>query len=132
MTCANDAAPLLLPWKNNTISSDGRLTSRGIGIGIGNPPQLISLWPWTYEAYMWLYNDTVCGDDAKCLTQRGGVYDAAASTTFAETSEANWNGSMRPLEIDNYTWFNDVVHFSDSRSASGSPLVLAPSYWGKS
>lgn len=76
--------PLSLPI-TNVILSNGH-TRRGVPASVGDSAHSLSFMVHTYLNNTWVYNttDTFCGEnvsDPQCLTWRGGLYDAEASTT---------------------------------------------------
>lgn len=133
MTCANTASPLLLPWENLTVSSDGQIIQRGIRLGFGTPEQLVSLRPRTSRSDIWLFDATDCDGDPACIGISGGVYNVSASSTIINTSKQYWNGSYGTLAKDdgNNTYFYDVLHFNDDTSSSGYPFFMNPTKLGK-
>lgn len=116
MACANGSTPLLLPWTNNSVSADGTVLSRGISFSIGTPPQPFSLTPSTLSDNLFINNAAECtaATNTSCIGQLGGVYDSAASTTFAEVNYAVWTGSRESVDLasaSSYIFFDDAAAF---------------------
>lgn len=127
MACANGSPPLGLSWQNITVSDDGKAISRGIGLAIGNPQQIVSLRPSVGDDNTWLFNqaDCVSSTNDSCIGDKGGVFDSSLSKSYAQTIEAAWNGSQdRALSQGAYIYFNDQIRFGNNGSAAGFPLLL--------
>jgi hypothetical protein len=116
MACANGSTPLLLPWTNNSVSADGTVLSRGISFAIGTPAQPFSLTPSTLSDNLFINNAAECvaATNNSCIGQLGGIYDSAASTTFAEVDYAVWQGSRESVDLasaSSYIFFDDAAAF---------------------
>jgi hypothetical protein len=116
MACANGSTPLLLPWANNSVSADGTVLSRGISFAIGTPPQPFSLTPSTLSDNLFINNAAECvaATNTSCIGQLGGIYDSAASTSFAEVDYATWRGSRDSVDLasaSSYIFFDDAAAF---------------------
>ncbi len=127
MSCANASPPLGLSWQNITVSDDGLAISRGIGLAVGNPQQIVSLRPSIGDDNTWFFNsaDCVSSKNDSCIGLKGGVFDPSSSHTYEQTIEAAWNGS-HTQDVTNgaYIFFNDEIRFGNNGSATGFPLLL--------
>lgn len=122
-----DVAPLMLPWSNVTVSTNGVAVTRGIELGIGTPNQIFSLRPSTTLNNTRLSNVVDCGSEANtsCVGAKGGVYDSSKSSTFSVSIKDRWNGSAADTETatGSYVYFNDFIDFQSNDSIWGFPLV---------
>ena len=120
-------APLLLPWGNVTVSTNGVAVTRGLELGIGTPNQIFSLRPSTTLNNTRLSNVLDCGSEANtsCVGGKGGVYDSSKSSTYSVSIKDRWNGSVADTETatGSYVYFNDFVNFQSNASIQGFPLV---------
>lgn len=133
MTCKNSADPLLLPWANVTVSSDGLASFRGIKVAIGTPPQTFSLIPSTSYNNLWVVNITECGStfNDSCIGPLGGVYDPEVSSTYYPTTLSNWNGSYdTPIIPGYFEIFNDDLRFGENTTVYGFPCIMERLYLG--
>jgi hypothetical protein len=125
MACANNAAPLQLPWTNVTVSNDGFAVSRGIEAGIGTPNQIFSLRPSVDLNNTFLFNIADCGSasNSTCIGGKGGVYDPSKSSTYAVTIKDRWNGTDGyEIGQGNFIFFNDNIEFQQNGTVDGYPM----------
>ncbi|KAL9594361.1 MAG: hypothetical protein Q9219_007075 [cf. Caloplaca sp. 3 TL-2023] len=119
--------PLILPWSNITVSTNGVAVTRGIELGIGTPNQIFSLRPSTTLNNTRIANVLDCGSETNtsCVGGKGGVFDSAKSSTFVVSLKNRWNGSAADTEAATgaYVYFNDVIDFQVNGTVLGYPLV---------
>ena len=126
MAC--DIQPLVLPWSNITVSSDGLAVTRGIEVGIGTPNQIFSFRPDTTINNTRIYNVLDCGSvsNTSCVGGKGGVFDSTQSSTYVVSIKDRWNGSAADAETatGSYVYFNDLIDFQKNGTIEGFPLVM--------
>ena len=122
-----DVPPLVLPWSNVTVSTNGLAVTRGIELGIGTPNQIFGLRPSTTLNNTRLVNvlDCVSETNTSCVGGKGGVYDSSKSSTFLAVIKDRWNGSTFDTETStgSYVYFTDVIDFQANSTVPGFPLV---------
>lgn len=117
MACPNGSTPLLLPWTNNSVSATpGAILSRGVSFAVGTPPQPFSLRPSTFSNNLFVNNAAECvaATNSSCIGQLGGIFDSAASTSFAKKDYAVWEGSRDVVNLASESsniFFDDAVAF---------------------
>ena len=54
------------------------------------------------------------------------MFDPSKSSTYVVTTEAQWNGTKDPNEVDtgSYIFFNDVVNYGSEGRSPGYPLFM--------
>ncbi|EME38346.1 hypothetical protein DOTSEDRAFT_75779 [Dothistroma septosporum NZE10] len=109
----SDPTPIALPITNVKLSNSNVV--RGIPLSIGTPPQNFSFMPHDFFNNTWVYNisEPFCFENttkAQCLSQRGGFYDPASSTSAKgglDVSEASGSPSDTEGIIDGpHIWFS--------------------------
>ena len=128
MSCPNGISPLLLPITNYTISSNGFTTSRGIQFGIGTPQQLMTAVPGISDSNLVIPNLQYCGSASNysCVGSLGGAYTPKKSSTYVQTTEAQWNGTFSSAVAQGSNaliFFEDVLDFGASGYAYGFPSI---------
>ena len=128
MACPNGSVALLLPWTNHSVSADGTIFSKGISFAIGTPPQLFSLTPSTSLDNAFVNSVAECGSatNSSCIGQLGGIYDSAASTSFAQVDYAAWSGSRESVNMasgNSHIFFTDAAAFGPKNATNKFPAL---------
>lgn len=125
---------MLLPWSNVTVTTDQQAISRGIQMSMGTPPQIVALRPSTADGDLYVVNKAQCAPDYNdsCIGLYGGVFDYAASSTFLQVSQAQWNGTTEPNPNQlSFVHFNDLLTLGNA-SILGFPSIYdEPGYGGQ-
>jgi hypothetical protein len=111
MVCSNGVEPLLLPMTNVSLAQDGLPARYGIEVRIGSPGQVMAMMPSMSDKDVFLKNVNACNDtvDKQCVGYNGGVYDARASESYAQSSATQWNGSETYETEGAFEYFNDLL-----------------------
>lgn len=128
MSCPNGASPLELPITNVTVSQDGKAVMRGIEVSVGTPQQVFSLGPAVVSDDLFVYNIADCGSTSNdtCIGPKGGVFNPKASSSYALTTQAQWNGTKNAQDLDtgSFIYFNDVLSYGSGEPQVGYPLFM--------
>lgn len=136
--CQNSAGPFYLPISYNEVADDSTTAkSWGIAIGLGTPPQDITLRPSLWDKTLVAReDDCLASNDYDCLAQVGGTYDPSLSTTSVNktSSSSDWNSTLSSSELpSDFFLYEDSLTFpSDNITGWGFPFTTwSEPYWSK-
>jgi hypothetical protein len=84
----------------------------------------MAMMPSLSDKDVFLKNVNACNGtvDKQCIGFNGGVYDARASESFAESSAARWNGSETYETQGAFEYFNDLLSIGSDGTNFGFPM----------
>ncbi|KAJ9495762.1 hypothetical protein H2202_008805 [Exophiala xenobiotica] len=132
--CQNGVPPMYLAWENVTVTTDQKAINRGVQISMGSPAQILSLRPSTTDDNLYVVNKANCAPqyNDSCAGLYGGVFDYSSSKTFAQISEAQWNGTeeSNPNQLS-FVHFNDMLTFGNASIYGYPSMYDQPGYGGQ-
>lgn len=105
--------PLQLPITNINLASDAYVSAKGVGITIGNPPQIFALKPAFDANNTWVTLAGYCEgtQNYSCIATQHGVYNPPPNVNKTFTMTA-WNGSETEDPETQNTFYNDDANIA--------------------
>lgn len=129
MAASQEPAPIPVPVSNDFLGDDGQWSA--MVVRVGSNSQYLSLLPNTASSETWVIGPGGCDGTSTCQDDRGGVFFARQSTTWADLGDYELDVDLDLGDTGYADYGLDTIALSDSVSLDDQVLgmINTTEYW---